>query len=119
MSKNRYGAVKSAIPALPKWNMYAGGSTAAPGKHSYDYYTRPIRAGGRQYSISPHSLESGRHFCYILTVFPSVRPHGGHAWIAPNGDENYYPIASASYRSPQAAVSAARAHAVRYRRKST
>ena len=94
------------LPALSSWNMYAGGTGAADGKHSYDYYTASIQEGGRQYSISPYTTRYGRHAGYFLSVFPG-RNHG-HAGIAPDGKEIMHSTRQTSYRSPQAAVSAAR-----------
>ncbi len=102
MSRTR----KHALPALSSWNRYAGGTSAAEGKHSYDFYTGAIRDGGRQYSISPYTTKYGRHAGYLLSVFPG-RNHG-HAGIAPDGREIMHSMRETSYRSPQAAVTAAR-----------
>ena len=102
MSKAR----KHALPALSSWNMYAGGTGAAEGKNSYDFYTAPIAEGGRQYSISPYTTKWGRHAGYFLSVFPGL--NHGHAGIKPDGSETMHSMRETSYRSPQAAVSAAR-----------
>ena len=97
---------KHVLPALPDWNTYAGGTAAAEGKHSYDFYTAAIAEGGRQYSISPYTTKWGRHAGYRRSVFPGR--NYGHAGIAPDGSEIMHSIRETSYRSPQAAVAAAR-----------
>lgn len=110
MSKSNH-----AVPALAGWNTYAGGTFAAPGKHSYDFYTGPIREGGRQYSISPYTTDHGHHAGYRLFVFPggsdSLR---GHTGIARDGGEVSTHSIECRHRSPQAAASAARKHAAKY-----
>lgn len=87
------------LPGLPSWSMYAGGTGAAPGKHSYD-----IRQDGKQYMISPFTTEYGRHAGYILNVFPGT--NHGYQGITPDGGEAQ--PNSKVYRSPQAAVSASK-----------
>ncbi len=102
---------RHALPALSGWNTYAGGTAAADGKHSYDYYTAPIQEGGRQYSISPYTTQYGRHAGYFLSVFPGA--NHGHAGIRFDGSETTHSTSSTSYRSLQKGVAAARKHAAK------
>src|SRR5258708_20595 len=69
----------------PKWNQFAGGSGAAPGKYSYGANT----AHG-QYSISPISSQGGQHKGYSLTVADTQGQMGGglHHTVAPDGSRH-------------------------------
>lgn len=69
---------KCSIPGLVKWNTIAGGTSAPPGKHNYDF-----RLGARTYSISVIASDRGRFRGYQLTVFPSDT--SGHGWVGPDG----------------------------------
>lgn len=75
------------FPALKDWNTYAGGTSAAPGKHAYDLYV----GKGLQFHISPFTTRWGRHAGYLLRVTirhaedcPAVGPGLWHA-INPDG----------------------------------
>ena len=95
-----------AVPSLSGWNTYAADHN---GKHSYDFYTAAIREGGRQYTISPVQTQHGRHSAYMLSMFPGQ--NHGHTNIDCDGREvSYFAGADVRYRSPQAAVAAARKH---------
>lgn len=84
------------IPGLSKWNMYAGGTSAAPGKHSYDY-----RSGDVKFSISPISSQFGKHLGYSLTAW-GLPGEIGHRWISPDGKLTGFP--AALFRSPHNAA---------------
>ncbi len=85
------------VPGLVKWNMYAGGTGAAEGKHAYDFYL----PNGGQYSIQPISGTYGRHRGYHLD-FADVASRTGTAGLHKD---------LGMFRSPQEAASAAAAHA--------
>lgn len=95
------------MPAISQWNTYAGGTGAAPGKNGYDF-----RIDGRQYMISPFSNTRGRHMGYVLRVFPNEN-HGGYAGITATGEEVGI-HAERTFRSPQAAATAATLHMARH-----
>ena len=95
-----------ALPAFKDWDWFAGGTGAAEGKRGYGVSS----TSGLRYSISPYTTKYGRHAGYMLTVHPSMDKTRATAWISPTGAEAGHP-APASYRSPQAAVKAAKAHA--------
>jgi hypothetical protein len=85
------------VPGIGKWNTYAGGTSAARGKHSYDLY---VSEG--QYTISPISSQYGRHTGYSLKFAGTHgRPRGGHGGL-------WHDLGM--HRSPQAAASAAAKH---------
>lgn len=104
---------RSSGMGLSKWNVYAGGTGAAPGKRSYDVEIGDWRAGGKKYDISPYTTQWGRHAGYFLSVFPGS--HSGHAGIGPDGGEVMLNSRASTFRSPQAAAKAARAHMARRR----
>lgn len=99
MGYSRRRNAKYAVPGIAKWNMYAGGTSAAPGKHSYDLYIAPgnLAGGQRQYSISPISNQYGRHRGYQLSVAGSPESSGLHKQLG-------------MFRSPSAAAAEARRH---------
>ena len=99
MFKQERNPGSSAIPGIAKWNMYAGGTSAAPGKHSYDLRVSPgnLAGGRRQYVVSPISYSNGRHRGYLLQVAGS--PEYSGLWKD-----------LGMHRSPQQAASAARRH---------
>jgi len=104
-ARSNYMTVKGKRRSNPKvqgiagWTMYAGGTSAAPGKHSYDLYIAPgnLAGGQRQYSIHPISSQYGRHKGYHLSVAGSPEYSGLHHDLG-------------MFRSPQSAASAARKH---------
>lgn len=77
------------LPGIASWSRMAGGTGAAPGKYGYDH-----RTAKQTYTISPHTTQYGRHAGYLLTVYPGDPAHG-HQRLG-------------NFRSPQAAVSAAK-----------
>lgn len=92
---------------LSKWNLYSGGTSAAAGKHSYDLYA----SNGRQYWISPHTTQRGRHAGYWLSVFPGgIAKERGHTGIDASGAEVMVNSSASNFRSPQAAANAAAMH---------
>lgn len=104
-----------ASPPVLRWNMYAGGTGAAEGKHAYDAMT----AIGT-YHIDPVHDTHGRHHGYKLrfSVAPgrsSVLPLPG-LWsaIAPDGTAVQLEAAPWTFRSPQDAKRAAALHFARY-----
>jgi hypothetical protein len=76
------------VPGIAKWSTFYGGTGAAEGKSGYD-----LRVGGQTYTIQPYTTKYGRHAGYSLTAYPGDPPHG-HQRLG-------------SFRSPQAAASAA------------
>jgi hypothetical protein len=88
---------RTLIPGIAKWNTYAGGTAAAEGKHSYDFY---VPEG--QYTISPISSRHGRHIGYSLKLAAQFKqPRGSHGGL-------WHDLGM--HRSPQAAASAAKKH---------
>jgi hypothetical protein len=88
---------RTLVPGISKWNMYAGGSFAAEGKRSYDFY---VPEG--QYTISPISSGHGRHVGYSLKFAATGKqPRGNHGGL-------WHDLGM--HRSPQAAASAATKH---------
>jgi len=88
---------KILVPGFRKWNMYAGGTAAAKGKHSYDFY---VPEG--QYKIWPISSQYGRHLGYALKFAATGKqPRGSHGGL-------WHDLGM--HRSPQAAASAASRH---------
>ncbi len=87
------------VPGIAGWNMYSGGTGAAPGKHSYDLYISPgnLSGGRRQYRIDPISGASGRHLYYKLSVAGS--PEFPWLWHDFGG-----------FKTPQRAAAFARKH---------
>ena len=77
------------VPGIAKWSTFYGGTAAAEGKSGYD-----LRVGGQTYTIQPYTTKHGRHAGYSLTAYPGDPPRG-HQQLG-------------SFRSPQAAASAAR-----------
>lgn len=97
---------------LSKWNMYAGGTGAARDKNSYDLYA----ANGRQYRISPHTTQYGRHAGYLLSVFPGgTAKERGHTGINSIGAEVMVNSSASNFRSPQTAARAASLHMANHR----
>jgi hypothetical protein len=84
------------LPGLAAWSMHAGGTCAAPGKHGYSF-----RTSFGTYHIDPYSSPQGRHRGYLLAFsndLGKVEQPGLWRQLG-------------SFRSPQAAVKAARDHA--------
>ena len=104
------------FPSLKDWGMAGGGTGASEGKHSYDLYI----GKGLQFMISPFTTRSGRHAGYVLRVTtryreidcPQVSSGLWHA-INPDGSEGNL-LAEHTYRSPQAAQTAAKKFFERY-----
>jgi hypothetical protein len=90
--------VTDTLPGVSKWNMYAGGTSAAPDKHSYD-----IRGDFGLYSISPFTTKYGRHAGYAVTFADEKGRLGGGLWSQ-----------LGTVRSPNAGVAAARAHMAKH-----
>jgi hypothetical protein len=84
------------IPGLAGWSMHAGGTCAAPGKHGYTF-----RASFGTYHIDPYSTIHGRHRGYLLNFTNELGKVDQPGLWREIG----------SFRSPQAAVQAAREHA--------
>lgn len=79
--------------------MFAGGTSAHPGKRAYQYtFDHGVKRGNWggfvRYSIDPISYANGRHRGYVLTVL-----------------DNGQPESLGMFRSPQAAAKAASIHA--------
>lgn len=110
MGKHRAGTVRNPLPALNGWARFGGGM-GRHDKRDYTYTTKAIKDGGKQYSIAAHTTAEGRHAGYLLSVFPGFGH--GHAGIAADGHEVMVNSHLSDFRSPQAAVSAARKHATR------
>jgi hypothetical protein len=95
-----HAVVKSAVPGIAKWDMAAGGTSAARGKRSYSY-----RAVKGEYHIWPYTTKYGRHAGYALkyaaTGGPPRSSHGG-LWHD-----------LGSHSSPAGAAKAAREHYAR------
>lgn len=90
-------ATKRAIPGVSKWDMFAGGTSAAEGKHSYSF----IVPEGKYY-ISPYTTRHGRHAGYLLKFSATGgRPRGTHGGLWHDLGE---------HRSPASAASAAAKH---------
>jgi hypothetical protein len=84
------------IPGLAAWPTYAGGTCAASGKHGYCF-----RTTFGTYHIDPYSSPEGRHRGYLLAFsneLGKVEQPGLWRQLG-------------SFRSPHAAVKAARDHA--------
>lgn len=88
---------------LSKWNIYAGGTSAAYGKHSYD-----LIVGDKKYSIAAYTTKYGRHAGYLLSVFPGR--NYGHSGINKDGNEVMVTSLASSFRSPHLAAKAACLH---------
>lgn len=83
-------ATKFALPGFSQWNTYAGGTSTAAGKSSYD-----IRAeGGRgpnglvQFTVDPISNSAGRHQGYSLKAAGLPGMSGLWCWIGPDAKPN-------------------------------
>lgn len=102
-----------AVPGIAGWDMFAGGTSAAPGKHSYAFNMGGHQHGETAYHIDPVSNRHGRHQGYQLKAF-GVTPSGRAGWfsIMPNGEEATF-LTAPLYRSPAQAASAARRYAAR------
>ena len=87
-------AVRKAIPGIADWNMYAGGTGAAEGKHSYD-----IRGDFGLYMIQPFTRH-GRHAGYAVN-FANEKGHPGFSGLWSD---------LGTVRSPNEGVRAARRH---------
>jgi hypothetical protein len=94
-------ATKRAIPGVSKWDMTAGGTGAAEGKHGY---TLTMPEG--TYRIWPYTTKHGRHAGYMLkfSAEGGGRPRGSHGGL-------WHDLGS--HASPQKAASAASAHYAR------
>ena len=90
-------ATKRAIPGVSKWDMTAGGSGAAEGKHGYTF-TAPEGT----YHIWPYTTRYGRHAGYHLKFSATGgRPRG-------SGGGLWHDLGS--HTSPQKAASVAASH---------
>jgi hypothetical protein len=91
-------ATKLTIPGIGKWSMYAGGTGAAEGKHSYDF-----KAGIKgEYHIFPFTTKYGRHAGYLLKyAVTGGQPRGSHSGL-------WHDLGK--FRSPASAAKAAREH---------
>ena len=87
---------KRDIPGIAGWNMFAGGTAAAPGKHAYSLI---VPEG--EYHVSPVSSQYGRHRGYNLSFAARQRPRGSHGGL-------WHDLGM--HRSPAAAAGAARKH---------
>ena len=101
------GAVDGySVPGIANWRMYAGGTSAAQGKHSYQFDYMNVT-----YNIDPISSQYGRHLGYSLTASGAHGERGLWATITPEGRAAPFNGHAPAYRSPQAAATAARKHA--------
>lgn len=88
---------KTGLPGVSKWNMSAGGTSAAAGKHGYSFQ---VPQG--TYYISPYTTRLGRHAGYLLKFAATGgRPRGSHGGL-------WHDLGS--HRSPQTAAKAAAEH---------
>ncbi len=81
------------VPGHTQWNMFAGGTGAAEGKHSYQY-----NSDYGQYNINPIS-RNGRHAGYSLKFANTSGKVSGGLWHD-----------LGMYSSPQDAARAAKEH---------
>lgn len=79
------------------WATYAGGTSAAPGKYSYQIEPKP----GVVYDIAPITTRYGRHAGYRLWIADPTGKSGSGLWHD-----------LGTFRSPQAAKGAAKRHAL-------
>jgi hypothetical protein len=89
------------------WSTFAGGTSAAEGKHGYSVNTEV-----GEYHISPVSTQSGRHRGYVAR-FANTQGLPGFTGLWSGIGENGEPLslhAERIYRSPNAAKKAARLH---------
>lgn len=89
------------------WSTFAGGTSAAEGKHGYS-----VRTEVGEYHISPVSTQYGRHRGY-LARFANTRGVPGITGLWSGIGDKGEPLALHAeriYRSPQAAKKAARLH---------
>jgi hypothetical protein len=85
------------IPSIGKWSMFAGGTSAAKGKHGYTF---AVPQG--TYYVSPISSNRGRHIGYSLRFSATGgRPKGTHGGL-------WHDLGM--HRSPQLAIKAAKEH---------
>jgi hypothetical protein len=89
-------APKRQIPGIAAWNMFAGGTAAAPGKHGYSLH---LPEG--EYHVSPVSSQHGRHRGYSLMFAARQQPWGSHSGL-------WHDLGM--HRSPAKAAVAARKH---------
>jgi hypothetical protein len=87
---------KRQIPGIAAWNMFAGGTAAAPGKHGYSLH---LPEG--EYHVSPVSSQHGRHRGYSLMFAARQQPRGSHGGL-------WHDLGM--HRSPAKAAVAARKH---------
>jgi hypothetical protein len=94
---------KRQIPGIAAWNTFAGGTAAAPGKHSYslnvpegEYHVDPISS-----HRSAATADRGRHQGYKLQFAARQQPRGGHSGL-------WHDLGM--HRSPARAAVAARKH---------
>lgn len=96
-----------------KWNMYAGGTAAAEGKHSYD-----VRGDFGLYSVDPISTSSGRHLGYrVKFANEKGKLSGRGLWseLDENGEmQSYGSFRGKLFNSPQSAMGAAKRHYDKY-----
>jgi hypothetical protein len=91
--------MKTTIPPLAQWHMFAGGSSAKEGKHGYVFY-----APQDEYHIAPISSRQNvnRHLGYSLKYAATGgAPRGGHSGL-------WHDLGM--FRSAASAAVAARAH---------
>ena len=86
------------IPGIAAWNMFAGGTGAAPDKHGYSLH---LPEG--EYHVAPVSSQRGRHRGYSLMFAARQQPRGGHSGL-------WHDLGM--HRSPAQAAVAARKHHV-------
>jgi hypothetical protein len=92
-----HATVKSGVPGIAKWNMTAGGTSAAPGKHGYSY--RPDKG---EYHIWPYTTKLGRHAGYSLKYAATGgQPRGSHGGL-------WHDLGT--HTTPASAAKAAREH---------
>jgi hypothetical protein len=73
-----HATAKRAVPGISKWDTFAGGTSAAPGKYSYS-----ISVPEGKYYISPFTRGGGRHAGYYLKFATNGngRPRGAHSGL--------------------------------------
>jgi hypothetical protein len=88
---------RAIVPGIRKWNMTAGGLSAAEGKHGYGFV---VPQG--TYHIWPFTTKHGRHAGYRLRFAATGgQPRGGHSGL-------WHDLGT--FSSPQQAATAARKH---------
>jgi hypothetical protein len=94
-------SVSTEIGSLKSWHTFAGGTSAAAGKHSYQYpLTNRHGEHVGDYHISPFTTKTGRHAGYSLKFTDKEARLGKGLWHDVG-----------TFRSPQKAAKAALSHA--------